>query len=371
MYPKRLTAIGRNLGEGAMKERGLSEQWLINLAAYLAETRFVGPVEILDLKKHTEGWSRTTISFTADDGSTEERIVVRIETEALLSPSSHGIEYEYEVMKAMEETDVPCPMMYDLESDRKILGEKFFLAEFINGETPNVWRSHWRERLQGEWATEGRPLPNQFVDILVDLHSIDTDRIDVLDDPGADDVAANELAEYEEWYGSTKRTNPVLEEAFRWLESNMPMVSERTFVHGDYRVGNMLLDDSRVEGLLDWELARISDPMYDLGFTSTRYLNGRLTNPADQPEYVNSLLPKQWFFEEYARRAGREIDFDRVRYWQIFSLTQHLCHILLAIDRYADGDSADVRNAWLQYMIPAIMTELLEYLESDRTIDPS
>ncbi|MEV4423284.1 phosphotransferase, partial [Patulibacter sp. NPDC049589] len=49
----------------------------------------------------------------------------------------------------------------------------------------------------------------------------------------------------------------------------MPVSGPATIVHGDYRIGNLMVrpdDEQPVAAILDWELATIGDPLADLGY---------------------------------------------------------------------------------------------------------
>ena len=48
----------------------------------------------------------------------------------------------------------------------------------------------------------------------------------------------------------------------------MPDSQEATIVHGDYRLGNVMMADStpaELVAIFDWELSTIGDPLADLG----------------------------------------------------------------------------------------------------------
>jgi aminoglycoside phosphotransferase (APT) family kinase protein len=51
----------------------------------------------------------------------------------LLSKSAHAIEREYEIIKALETTNVPVPKVYCLCHDSSIVGTPFYVMEFLDG----------------------------------------------------------------------------------------------------------------------------------------------------------------------------------------------------------------------------------------------
>jgi aminoglycoside phosphotransferase (APT) family kinase protein len=158
-----------------------------------------------------------------------------------------------------------------------------------------------------------------------------------------------------------------VEEALRWFRANKPEVPEQTLVHGDFRIGNMLVDGEELSAVLDWELARVGDPMYDLGYASTYYFAGKLINPIERPELACSLLEREWFYDQYEKRTGREVDRDRVRYWRAFSAFVMMTISLAGVHRFREGQANDVRSAWFQYTVPGLVEDQLAIAREDRT----
>ena len=96
--------------------------------------------------------------------------------------------------------------------------------------------------------------------------------------------------------------DPVLEEAFHWLVENAPADERTGLVHGDFRIGNMLIDAGRVSAILDWELAYIGDVRFDLGYIATQYMAGKHLRP--KTDLLGAVAEREWFFAEYERLTG-------------------------------------------------------------------
>lgn len=342
------------------------------LAGRLAD----GPVDVSDVKSHTEGWSRQTVSFTAEwrDGGTPrtERCVVRISTDHDVADdptdTRNDIETEYRTMKAAYDAGVPAPEPYFYESDPSGLGGPFFVVEHLKGDGLVTWNPRNRQRLYDAWDDPENTLPEQFVDAIATVHTISPEDVPFLESTSPDAVVDRELDTYERIYELAKlKQEPALQEALRWFRANKPEVDETTLVHGDYRIGNVLVTDDELTGVLDWELAQIGDPLYDLGYASTRYFAGKLVEPIERPELASALVDREWFYDEYERRTGRTVDRDRVRYWQAFSTFTMLTRGVAGAYRYHTGESTDVRSAWFQYIVPGQIEDLLATITDDRT----
>jgi aminoglycoside phosphotransferase (APT) family kinase protein len=62
-----------------------------------------------------------------------------------------------------------------------------------------------------------------------------------------------------------------------WLRHHAPEESGAAIVHNDFRLGNMMVARNcpgRVAAVLDWELATIGDPLFDLGYFLSSYPQG-------------------------------------------------------------------------------------------------
>src|SRR3546814_2130468 len=64
--------------------------------------------------------------------------------------------------------------------------------------------------------------------------------------------------------------HPAFELGFRWLEANRPATTTVGVVHGDFRLGNLLVDQEGLRAVLDWELTHLGDPLEDLGWFCVR-----------------------------------------------------------------------------------------------------
>ncbi len=330
-------------------------------------------VRVSNLQEHVEGWSRDTVSFDAawtdTDGAHEQRLVVRAESDEQIEgerrSEGNDIQTEFRTMDAVQDAAVPVPETILWEGDRDVVGGKCFVVGYRPGDAPIVWDREDRQDLYEHWDGDS-DLPDQFVDALAGIHALDPADVPFLDTH--EDYAAWEIDRWEAIYReSTPKPEPAVEEAIRWFRANKPAVPEHTLVHGDYRVGNMLVDGEDLSAVLDWELARVGDPMYDLGYASTRYFAGKLITPIERPELACSLLERDWFYEAYERRTGREVDRDRVRYWRAFSAFVMMTISLSGLDQFAAGETGDARGAWWQYTVPGLIEDQVDLIRADRT----
>lgn len=331
------------------------------LEAYLADRLETESVTVSDLVKHPEGWSRNTYSFTGtwdDGGETTNRFVLRSEAEGGVLDTD--LEKEYRVMDAAQRTDAPTPQTYWYESDEDFVGAPFFVVDHVPGDPPNTWRGSDRSMLEAAWESRNG-VPEQFVDAIAEVHTMTPADVPFLDSPGVDGVVEREL---DRWGGKYEalnlRSEPIVDEALEWFREHPPEIDQVTVVHGDFRIGNMLIDDDDITALLDWEMARLGDPMYDLGYSSMPYLAGKLID--ERTDLVCAVVERDWYYDRYKELTGRTVDRYAVRYWEAFSIFVMITILLTGVDRFDRGESDDVRQVWLQYPIPGLLEDLLAIL---------
>ncbi|MDO9367179.1 MAG: phosphotransferase family protein, partial [Sphingopyxis sp.] len=106
---------------------------------------------------------------------------------------------------------------------------------------------------------------------------------------------------------------PVIALAIRWCEDHVPPPADPVLVHGDYRMGNVMVDADGLAAVLDWELAHRGDPHEDLAFgCMTVWRFGRIDNPAFG---VGSL---DAYFAAYEAAGGGRVDPTRFRFWLVY-----------------------------------------------------
>ena len=107
---------------------------------------------------------------------------------------------------------------------------------------------------------------------------------------------------------------PIYEYAFHWLNENAPGASDRKLVHGDFRMGNLMIDHHGLSAVLDWELIRLGDPVQDLAYLCTpSWRFGHYEKLAGGFDSAESLL------QAYAEASGKNVDAGRFRFWLIYS----------------------------------------------------
>ena len=156
----------------------------------------------------------------------------------------------------------------------------------------------------------------------------------------ADLPAVDGLELVQERYRRVGLPRPVLELVFTWLERHRtPAITQATLVHGDFRLGNVIVDEQGLRAVLDWELVHRGDPMEDLGYLCARAW--RFAGPLP----VAGVGSFRELFEGYAEVAGELPDPQRVRWWQVAGTLNWGVSCLVQAQRHFSGETRSVELA--------------------------
>lgn len=263
------------------------------IVAELAERvrEVLGAREVSHLRRLSGGASRETWRFSAD-GS--DYVLQRVREGTPL-----GLRSEPAVLAAAFAAGVPVPELVIDGSQRTELDRPFIIVRAVEGET--IARKILRDE---EFAHARQVLPHQLGRAAAQLHRIDPQSV-----PGLE--IEDQVARYRQAMDVIGEPHPVFEAAFRWLEQNMPSHGEARVVHGDFRLGNVMVDEHGLAAILDWELAHLGDPMEDLGWVCVRAWRFGGQYP------VAGLGTYEELFDAYEHESGIRPDFDVVRWWEI------------------------------------------------------
>ena len=155
----------------------------------------------------------------------------------------------------------------------------------------------------------------------------------------------------------TLEPQPVLELAFHWLKRHLPPPPDRlALVHGDYRTGNFLYDQTGITGILDWEMAHAGDPVEDLGWLvikSWRWAGD---------DRVGGLCPRDEFVQMYEAAGGVNVDPATLKFWEVFSNVKFAIIFITGTKSVVQGKTPDLLLALTAFVNPGIEAELLELI---------
>ena len=134
--------------------------------------------------------------------------------------------------------------------------------------------------------------------------------------------------------------SPVHQLGLNWLRENHPGSSRRCLVHGDFRNGNLLVDEAGLVAVLDWELAHVGEPAEDLGYICGNVWRfGRFDKPVGGFGEYEELL------SGYAGVTGYAPSLEEIRYWEVYTALGWGIVCLTMVDMYRSGQDRSLERA--------------------------
>jgi aminoglycoside phosphotransferase (APT) family kinase protein len=296
----------------------------IALGNYLSGV-FKSNVEVLKLDTLALGYSKLTLLVNLRiDGKSADDLVIRMDRPFNFLETA--VVDEFPVLRVLHQKGVPVPFPHALEATGAVLGQPFMVQARVYGR--NIG-SHF------VYPSPNPSLCEKFAVELAGIHSIPLAAFG----RGLKGANLTTLAQltadigkaYSHW-SALQTVSPIIEAAFQWLKVHIADgVGERTLVHGDFSLSNVLIDDNdEVTAILDWEFAGLGNPAADLGWF-----------------YVGASRLGNWdlFLRAYAKGGGRLPDARQLDFYVLFGAVR------LAVMNYQvgcgfeTGKSADLKHA--------------------------
>lgn len=301
----------------------------------------LGAREVSGLHRLSGGASRETWRFRADN---EDFVLQRVRQGTPI-----GLRGEVSVLSAAFDAGVPVPELVIDGSGRDDLERPFMIVRAVEGET--IARKILRD---DTFARAREILPTQMGTALAQLHRIDPACVPDLEEE-------DQIKRYRQAMDAMGEPHPVFEAAFRWLEQNIPASGDVRVVHGDFRLGNLMVNEEGLVAILDWELAHLGDPMEDLGWVCVRAWRFG----GDQP--VAGIGTYEALFEAYERESGIRPDVDVVRWWEILGTLKWGIICISQAHTHLNGIVRSHELAAIGRRVCENEYDLIELLLEDRT----
>jgi aminoglycoside phosphotransferase (APT) family kinase protein len=193
-------------------------------------------------------------------------------------------------------------------------------------------------------------LPQQMAEELAKIHGLPPAELPFLEEATIDRLMI-ELDEVGE-------PHPAIELGLWWLREHRPPPREPVVVHGDFRIGNLAVDENGLVGVLDWEFTHLDDPARDLSFGLVRAWRFgaddlRLGGIGDVEPYL----------ERYNELSGVDVRPEELDYWELAGNVGWAIGCLTQAQRHLTGQDRSVELAILGRLGAEVEYEICHLLE--------
>jgi aminoglycoside phosphotransferase (APT) family kinase protein len=297
-----------------------------------------------------------------------DRYVLRRPPRPPLPPSAHDMVREAALQNAIRAAGFArLPEIVAVCDDERVIGVPFYVMRFLDG---HVITQQLPPGLETEAAR--RALGLDLVDTLVEIHSADPSQgaLAAFARPGS--YLERQVRRFTQlWEINKTRELSDVEAVAGLLAARLPEPLPSTVVHGDYRLGNMMVssaEPSRIVAVLDWEMGALGDPRADVGYLLSTYSEpgGRSSALGSTPVTAEAGFPSRAeLVERYAVRSGRDVEplgwFEALALWK----AAVFCEAIYG--RYTRGElgAEDTRAAVFEHAVPLLAATALAALDGD------
>ncbi len=260
--------------------------------------------------------------------------------------SAHDMAREFRIIEGLRDSAVPVPAALGLCRNTEVNDAPFYLMAFVAGEV-----LHGAEEAAHLPRAERFAIGMHAVEVLASLHCIEPDAVGLGDLGRREAYLARQLKRWKRQWEATKTHEiPEMEETAHILEESMPEQLGSAIVHGDYRLGNMIVGGGRVCAVLDWELCTLGDPLADLGYLLNSWVGPEEEAPAVAATAAGGFPSREALSARYTELTGRDLRgigyYRAFSHWRLAAIGQGVYkrYLLGAMGQGGDFDLEDYKN---------------------------
>jgi aminoglycoside phosphotransferase (APT) family kinase protein len=258
-----------------------------------------------DLGAEPIGDGHSNVTFALGTG-----VVLRRPPRGPLPPSAHDVLREARLLRALAPADVPVPRILAVCDDTAVIGAPFYVMELVDGE---VITDSVPAALDDD--EQRRRIGDELIDGLVAVHGADWSQLGLDGFGKPSGYLERQLRRFTGlWEHNRTREVPEVAQVGRWLAEHLPSSPPATVVHGDYRLGNTIYGrgaPARLAAILDWEMATIGDPLADVGYLMSHWMQAddepttfSLQSVTTEPGFPT----RSQLLDRYERISGRTVE---------------------------------------------------------------
>jgi aminoglycoside phosphotransferase (APT) family kinase protein len=289
---------------------------------------------------------QSNITVRIEDATGHSVVLRRPPLHGVLA-TAHDMGREHRIISALVPTPVPVPVTMAMCDDASVIGAPFYMMSYVEGVVLET-----ADDVEASMALDARRVAAEsLTDTLVALHAVDVDAVGLGDFAKREDLVARQL---KRWIGQFQAGDTRLvpeiaatvERVHSVLAARIPAQQGATIVHGDFRLGNTIVDPlaGPVRAVLDWEICTLGDPLADVGYLLATW--GQADDPVRTQQHAPSTAPGFPSRDDLAARyaAGSGRDLADIGYYMTFSWWRLCCILTGVLTRMMSGARGEVAS---------------------------
>ena len=278
----------------------MQEELASALSKKLLEVGVEGKVS--NLEPLTGGASKEIWKFEVSNAKQSTKMILR-RGSGIEGPLAIKTADEARIQKEVIKVGAPVPIILAVSKNEEELGDSYIM-HFVEGES--IARKILRDK---EYKKALPILAYQCGEAIAKIHNVDINNFSFLPKKPAED----QLEDLYSTYQSFRQPSPVFEYAYLWLKEQDFGNFQESLVHGDFRLGNIIVNADGLQSIIDWELAHIGNPLQDLG-----WLCGNSWRFGKNNKVVGGFGELEDLLEGYNSVSKLKVNKEMVRSWQVF-----------------------------------------------------
>jgi aminoglycoside phosphotransferase (APT) family kinase protein len=315
------------------------------LSALIGATVTVHRAELIPGGASKEAWS-----VDAETPRGALALLVRRAGGGVIHTDTLSLEDEHAVVSRAHAAGVKAPRTYGYLPD--LLGREAFVMERVRGES--IGR---KVVTRPELAAARAKLPEQMAGELAKIHAIPAAELPFLpygEGSGAARVIERMYAELD----ALDEPHPAIEYGLRWLRDHPAPSHGDVVVHGDFRIGNLLVAEDGLTAVIDWEFCHRGDPVEDLAWPLLRAWRFGV-----DALHLGGVGPAHGYLERYNAATGRTIDRESLYFWEVMGNVKWAVGSLTQARRHLSGKERSVELATLGRLAAEVEYEIIDLIE--------
>ena len=302
--------------------------------------------EIINLEPLTGGASKEIWKFEVKLKDKSEKYILR-RGSGIEGPLAIKTSDEAQIQKTVRKLGALVPEIISVSSLSEPLGDSYIM-KFVEGET--IARKILRD---SEYKNALHNLAFECGESIAKIHQTDTAELSFLPKKTVNE----QLNDLYETYTVFNQASPVFEYTYLWLKKQNFGEIDDALVHGDFRLGNIIVSQDGLQSIIDWELAHVGNPLQDLG-----WICGNSWRFGNTDKVVGGFGDLKDLLDGYNSISEYQVDQETVRAWQVFGTFRWGVICLIQASAHLNGTINSVEKAAIGRRVSETEIDIVDLL---------